>query len=113
MSRKKDKTVQKDPAYCIKKSVLEQKMQESYQKGLEDAKRMMTEDIVTDVFTMLLGLPMMVLHMDYGWGHRKRLPEFADKVIKEFNTLNLETSSLEDIRQWIYEQSGVKFENIK
>lgn len=106
--RRRNKTEQKDPVLCIKKSELTQKLQESYQKGYENAKNVMTDEITAEVFTMLLGLPMVVLKDQYGWGMKKRLPEFADKVIEEYMKFD-KVKDLEELQNFIYETSGMKF----
>ena len=103
------KTQQKDAVLCIKKSELEQKLQESYQKGYENAKKAVTDEVTAEVFTMLLGLPMVVLKDQYGWGFRKRLPRFADQVIAEYLKYDGKTSSLKELQDFIYESSGMKF----
>jgi hypothetical protein len=106
--RRRNKTEQKDPVLCIKKSELEQKLQESYQKGYENAKKAVTDEVTAEVFTMLLGLPMVVLKDHYGWGFRKRLPRFADQVIEEYMKFD-KVKSLKELQDFIYESSGMKF----
>ena len=107
--RRRNKKSQKDAVLCIKKSELEQKLQESYQKGYENAKKVVTDEVTAEVFTMLLGLPMTVLKDQYGWGFRKRLPRFADQVIAEYLKYDGKTSSLKELQDFIYESSGMKF----
>jgi hypothetical protein len=102
------KTQQKDAVLCIKKSELEQKLQESYQKGYENAKKAVTDEVTAEVFTMLLGLPMVVLKDQYGWGFRKRLPRFADQVIAEYMKFD-KVKSLKELQDFIYESYGMKF----
>ena len=106
--RRRNKKSQKDAVLCIKKSELEQKLQESYQKGYENAKKAVTDEVTAEVFTMLLGLPMVVLKDQYGWGFRKRLPRFADQVIAEYMKFD-KVKSLKELQDFIYESSGMKF----
>lgn len=109
--RRRLKKVEKDPILTIKRSDFDKKMQESYQNGYkkatEDAKKVKTDQVTAEVFTMLLGLPMKILKEDYGFGMKKRLPEFADKVISAY--MDFDGSSLEDLQNFIYETSGIKF----
>lgn len=104
--RRKHKIVEKDPVLCIKRSVFEEKLQESYKKGYEAGQ---INDSVNAVLTMLLGLPIKVLKDHYGWGMKKRLPEFADLVINEYNRFDESAESIEQMQAMIYEESGIKF----
>lgn len=97
----------KDPVLRIKRSVLEQKLQESYKKGYETA---IKSEGVDAVFAMLLGLPLKVLKDKYGWGIKKRLPEFAEAVIQEYQRFDADTESIEQMQQFIFDETGIRFD---
>lgn len=106
--RRKHKIVEKDPVFSIKKSELEQKLMISYQKGYENA---LKSDAVKFVLTMLLGIPCKIMKEKHGWGNRKRLPEFAEAILEEYEKLDLKTNSIEEMQEIIYEQTGICFGN--
>lgn len=106
--RRKNKKVEKDPVFYIKKSELEQKLMISYQKGYENA---LKSDAVSFVLTMLLGIPCKVMKEKHGWGNRKRLPRFAEDIMDEYEKLDLNTDSIEQMQEVIYEQTGIRFGN--
>lgn len=103
--RRQQKSEENDPVLSIKRSEINKIIQESYKKGQNDYKN---EGIRT-VFIMLLGLPCMVLHEKYGFGNRKRLPEFADAVLTKYEELDKQTNSIREIQDLIYQQTGVRF----
>lgn len=110
--RRKNKITQKDPVFVLKKSDLEQKLQESYQKGYDSGIKFNNSDAVAQVLAMLLGLPCKVLKEKYGWGFQKRLPDFADAVLAEYEHFDESTESLKQLRDFIYENTGIKFERV-
>jgi hypothetical protein len=107
--RRKNKIRKKEPVFVLKKSELEQKLQESYQKGYENGRKVNISDAVNSVFTMLLGIPCKVLKEKYGWGLKKRLPEFAEYVLAEYDAFEGSPETLEELQEFIYEQTGLMF----
>ena len=110
--RRKNKIKQKDPVFVLKRSELEQKLQESYKKGYETGRKVNTSDAVDAVFAMLLGLPCKVLKEKYGWGLKKRLPEFAEAVLAEYEQFEESPESVEELQEFIFEQTGMKFQKV-
>lgn len=88
----------KEPVYNIKSS------------NLEQIKRKATKDAVDVAFKLMLGIPVMVLHDKYGWGGKKRLPEFSDYVLDLYDGFDKGYVTLEDIEQCIYEETGIRFQ---
>lgn len=104
--RRKNKITEKDPVLCIKKSVFDQKMSEMYEKG----RKVATSEVISKVFTLLLGLPCKVLYDHYGWRMQKRLPEFADRVLTLWEDFDESAKSYEEMQEWIFRETGIKFE---
>ena len=59
--RRKQKLHNSEPIITLKRSDLEKKLQEMYQKGYEDGLKQSQVDASGKVFAMLLGLPCKVL----------------------------------------------------
>lgn len=107
--RRKNKITEKDPVLCIKKSVFDQKMSEMYEKG----RKVATSEVISKVFTLLLGLPCKVLYDHYGWRTKKRLPEFAQAVLDLWEEFDESAKSYEEMQEWIFRETGIKFEEMK
>ena len=104
--RRKNKIAEKDPVLCIKRSVFDQKLQEMYQKGRKTA----SSEVISKLFTLLLGLPCKVLYDQYGWRTKKRLPEFAQSVLDLWEQFDESAESYEQMQEWIFRETGIKFE---
>lgn len=70
---KQGKTVQKEAVLSMKAS------------DLERIKNEAREEAVDTAMVLLLGIPVKVLHDKYGWGTKKRLPEFAEAVLDVYS----------------------------
>lgn len=103
--RRAKKIRNKDPAITIKKSQLDKMLFEAEMRGREQA----CSDAAQEVFTLLLSLPLKVIHEKYGWG-KKRLSGLADGLIEEYTAFSEDEITLEEYREWIFEMVGVKFE---
>ena len=96
------KKIQNDPILHIKRSEFIKKLSESYQNGYDSCKN----DAVGHVLAMLLGLPCKVLHDHYGWGIKKRLPEFGELVLEEYQNFD---GTIEEMQEYIFQTTGIKF----
>ena len=72
MAQKLGVAVPKDPVYNIKRS------------DINSMKEQAVSDAADAAMVLLLALPIKVLRDEYGWGTKKRLPEFADKLAEEY-----------------------------
>lgn len=95
---KKGIVVPKDPVYNIKKSDINSMKQNAVNEAADAA------------MVLLLALPIKVLRDEYGWGVKKRLPEFADKLTEEYKRFTEGESSLEEYANLVYEMTGIRFE---
>ena len=93
--RRKNKIKNKDPVYNMKQS---------------DIKNIKNQ-AVDVAFKLMLGIPVMVLHDKYGWGGKKRLPEFGDYVLELYDSFDKGFLTLDDIEKTIYEETGISFVN--
>lgn len=89
-----------DPILHIKQSDLDKKLQEIYKKA--------QNDIISELFALLLGLPVKVLHDRWGWS-KDDLTEFGEAVLDEYESFDSSDLSLEDLQNLIYDLTGIKF----
>ena len=84
MAQKRGVAVPKDPVYNIKRS------------DINSMKEQAVSDAADAAMVLLLALPIKVLRDEYGWGTKKRLPEFADKLTEEYQKFADGDVSLEE-----------------
>lgn len=92
------KAVPKDPVYHLKQSEIDKIKEKAVEEAMDTA------------MTMLLAIPVKVLHEQYGWGSAKRLPEFGEKMIDEYQAFSDGEMSLQDYADLVFEYTGIKFE---
>ena len=91
------KIVKKEPVYNMKQSDIQN----------------MKQTAMDTAMILLLALPIKVLRDEYGWGSKKRLPEFAEKLADEYSNFSNGDVSLEEYANLVYEYTGIKFEKNK
>lgn len=89
--------VAKDPIISIKKS------------DIDRIKREATETAMV----LLLSVPIKVMHEQFGWGMKKRLPRLSDALIDEYQAFSDGDMTLEEYQNMVYEYCGVKFQKNK
>ena len=65
------------------------------------------QEAIDKAFVLMLGLPMIVLHDQYGWG-KKRLSDFMDYVLDQYDSFNKDFITLDDLWNTIEKETGVK-----
>lgn len=65
------------------------------------------QEAVDKAFVLMLGLPMIVLRDKYGWG-KKRLSDFMNHVLEQYDSFNKNFISLDDLWNTIEKETGVK-----
>lgn len=95
---KQGKTVQKEPVLSMRASDLERIKSEAREEAVDTA------------MVLLLGIPIKVLRDKYGWGMKKRLPEFAEALLEVYSDFCEGDMTLEEFRELIYEECGIKFQ---
>jgi hypothetical protein len=76
---------------------------------LNEIKRECTNTAVDYAFMYLVGMSIRVLHDQFGFGLKVRLPKFADAIIDEYERYLSGDMTPEQYRDLIYDQCGVKF----
>lgn len=77
---------------------------------LEQMKLDCTRKAVDYAFLYLVGMSVKVLHDQFGFRRKSRLPRFADALIDEYERYLDGEASPEEYRDLIYKQCGVKFD---
>lgn len=65
------------------------------------------QEAIDKAFVLMLSLPMIVLHDKYGWG-KKRLSDFIDHVLEQYDSFNKNFITLDDLWNTIEKETGVK-----
>lgn len=76
---------------------------------IDKIKLQATEQAIEQSLTLLLAMPVKVLKEHYGFS-RKKLENFCAFISDEYDSLELSKKSLDECRQMLYEQAGVRFE---
>ncbi|MBO5100591.1 MAG: hypothetical protein J6B63_04705 [Treponema sp.] len=66
-----------------------------------------TKDAVNEAVSLMLSIPVMVLHDKYGFG-KKRLQKFTDQCLELFDSFNKGYVSFEDLINTLKEETGVE-----
>ena len=77
---------------------------------IDGIKKQATAEAIDVAMTLLFGIPVKVLHDKYGWGMKKRLPEFAEAIIEVYQEFVDGELTLEELSELVYEQCGIRFE---
>lgn len=99
MTQKKGLPVAHEPVFNMKQSDIKKIKQEASEKAVNTA------------MILLLGIPVKVLKEQYGWGMKKRLPEFCEAMIDVYTDFSNGDLTLEQFADLIYQECGVKFVN--
>lgn len=98
--RRQDKT-QKAPAktYTLNEDQIKAIKNDAVQEASEKA------------FLLMLAIPVMILHDKY-WEKtsKKRCPEFVEKCLDLYDSVEKEFVSLDDLKKCLFEESGIKIE---
>lgn len=90
--------VKKEPVLNMKASDIARMKEEASSMAVDTA------------ITLLLAIPIKVMHDKYGWRMRKRLPELSDALIDEYQCFADGDMTLEEYQQLVYDYCGVKFQ---
>ncbi len=64
------------------------------------------KEAVNQSFTLMMGLPLMALRDEFGFG-TERLKRFSDKLLDVYDSFDKGFFTLEDVKKTIYEETGV------
>lgn len=90
------------------------KVQKTYtltQAQIDEMKKKAVNEAVGTAFILMLAIPIMVLHDKY-WVKtaKKRLPEFVDKCLDLWDAYNKGYVTLDELKDTLWEEGGVKLE---
>lgn len=95
--KKKGLPISNEPCYNMKQS------------DIKRIKEDTTNDAVVQAFTLMLAIPVMVMRKKYGWGTRKRLPEFAEAILDEYTLFQNDEMTIEEYQDIVMEYCGINF----
>lgn len=107
LAKKQGRPVKKEPVINVKRNDL--------RKYADEAAEKLRQEAVDTAFITALAVPIYVLRHKYGFG-KKRLSEFLDQVLTQYECISTDHVSLQDMRDLILEETGVEVwdtENIK
>ena len=82
---------------------------EDLDRKYEKNKAAIKQEALDQAFALMIGIPVRVLKIEYGWGRRKRLPEFAEYVQKYYQEFSDGGMSLRDYQRLVWEETGTGF----
>ena len=97
--RKSKNTIKKEPTYTLRKSDIERIKKEQTSKAVDVA------------FTLLLGIPVMVLHDKNGF-QPDQLEAFVSDILSLYDSYEKGYIELNDIRQTLKDETGVELDSV-
>ena len=82
---------------------------EALEKKLAAERADMTREALDQAFTLMIGIPVRVLKNKYGWGSKKRLPEFAEYVQTLYQEFSEGDMSIYEYQKLVWEETGIGF----
>lgn len=73
-------------------------------------RRKIKEDAVDTAMILLFAIPVKVLYDKYGWGTKKRLPEFADELTREYQRFSDGDYTVQQYKDFVAATCGMRFE---
>lgn len=82
---------------------------------IEVMKKEVTEKAINKAFFLMLAIPVMVIHDKFGKLMKRdgREEKFVDYCLKLYETYEEGYVSLTDLQQCLYEETGIKMEELK
>ena len=78
-------------------------------KRMEDMVKQLGSEAVDQAFLLMIGIPIRVMKLKYGWGRRKRLPEMASFIEEYYREFEDGDMSIEDYQKLVWEETGIGF----
>ena len=98
--RKSKTTIKKEPTYTLR------------QCDIDRIKKEQTSKAVDVAFTLLLGMPVMVLHDKHGF-QLDQLEAFVSDILSLYDSYEKGYVTLDDIRQTLKDETGVEVKDVK
>lgn len=77
---------------------------------VQQIKKDAVSEAVDKAFLLMLGLPILVLHDQWGFG-KVRLERFIDQVFELYDSFNKDYLTFDDIHKVLWEEAGVKIQS--
>ena len=87
-----------------------QKEIEERETYLKENEMKIKREACSQAFVLLIGIPLMILHDEYGWRSRKRLPEFGQHICDYYQEFDDSEMTIEEYRQFLTDYVGWGFE---
>lgn len=98
--RRKKGITTKDPVFNLKQSEIQAIKDKAFNEAIDKS------------FVLMLGLPMMVLHDQWGYG-KVRCERFIDQVLEIYDSFNKGYLDFDDIIKTLEEESGIRLMDVK
>ena len=76
---------------------------------IEEIKKKAMNEALHHAMVLMFALPVLVLHEKYGWGSKKRLPEFAEYLTDYYEEFNEGVWTVEEYEQMVLDYTGIGF----
>jgi uncharacterized membrane protein len=80
------------------------------QSDIARVKQEAADKAIETAMILLLALPIKVMHEQFGWGMKSRLPKLADALTEEYQRFADGEMTLEEYSQYVYDMVGIKFQ---
>ena len=77
---------------------------------IEEIKRKATDEALHRAMAMLFAIPVLVLREQYGWGSKKRLPEFAEHLTDYYEEFANGQWTVEEYEKMVLDYTGIGFQ---
>ena len=77
---------------------------------IEQIKKQAIKDALHQAMVLLFGIPVLVLREQYGWGEKKRLPEFAEHITDYYQEFAEGKWTVEEYEQIVLDYTGIGFQ---
>ena len=108
--RREREEKKKTVTYNFTKEQLDAYVLKEVDKIRDDIQEEIRADSEKSVFEMLIGIPVLVLHDHFGFG-RSRATKFIEHVLNQVDAVDGGYYNLQDLRQTIFEETGVSLED--
>ena len=67
-------------------------------------------DALKEAFVLMLAIPVKVMHDEFGWGMKSRLPKLGEAIIEEYERFDNGDMTIEEYQDLVFQYCGMKFQ---
>ena len=67
-------------------------------------------DALKEAFVLMLAIPVKVMHDEFGWGMKSRLPKLGESIIEEYERFDNGDMTIEEYQDLVFQYCGMKFQ---